>query len=60
MRAMASNNESPATSWRGTAGAPGAIRTRNLRIRSPTLCPIELRGQYMIEAGSKSGHDYLG
>jgi hypothetical protein len=31
----------------GTAGAPGAIRTRSLRIRSPTLCPIELRGQLM-------------
>ena len=26
-------------------GAPAAIRTRNLWIRSPLLCPIELQGQ---------------
>lgn len=25
--------------------APGEARTRNLWIRSPLLCPIELRGQ---------------
>ncbi len=30
------------------SSAPGAIRTRNLRIRSPTLYPIELRGQSHI------------
>jgi hypothetical protein len=29
------------------AGAPGAIRTHSLRIRSPTLYPIELRGQFV-------------
>ena len=35
----------------GIGGAPGAIRTRSLRIRSPTLYPIELRGQLMYNEG---------
>lgn len=30
--------------------AHGEARTRNLRIRGPTLCPIELRGRFLGEA----------
>ena len=31
-----------------TPGAPGRIRTPNLRIRSPLLYPIELQGQGLV------------
>ena len=33
------------TNSKGYVGTPGTTRTCNLRIRSPLLYPVELRGQ---------------
>ena len=41
-------------------GVPGRIWTGNLRIRSPTLYPIELQAQYIIINGGEGGIRTLG
>ena len=37
-------------------GAPGGTRTHNLRIRSPLLCPVELRAPQKIWSGKRDSN----
>ena len=41
------HDASPPVFW-PLANAPGRIRTCDLRIRNPLLCPAELRAQYLL------------
>ncbi len=38
----------PSAGCPGKVGAPGGIRTPNPRIRSPMLCPVELRAHQVF------------
>lgn len=60
-------SRSSGAGWADQGGAPGRIRTRDRRIRSPMLCPAELRahgarldaGTQCMGAGPRAPHLYV-